>query len=149
MASPFRYFRKNQKVMLAVIGIISMFAFVFIGPWSGMGRSSAAANADPDVFTWKFGSVKTREVNERLRLRRAVNLFLKNSGTLAGTPPQLIMQNLFSPETEQGIVYQMLLQKKAQEMGITVTDGMVNRFIGDITNDKLTPDQLRNSPQSE
>jgi SurA N-terminal domain len=149
MASPFRYFRKNQKVMLAVIGIISMFAFVFIGPWSGMGRSSAAANADPDVFTWKFGSVKTREVNDRLRLRRAVNLFLKNSGMLAGTPPQLIMQNLFSPETEQGIVYQMLLQKKAQELGITVTDGMVNRFIGDITNDKLTPDQLRGILRSQ
>jgi hypothetical protein len=142
MASPFRYFRKNQKVMLAVVGIISMFAFVFIGPWSGMGKSSAAST-DPEVFSWKFGSVKTRELNDRLRLRRAINMFLKECGTLAGTPPQMIMSKLFGPENEQGVVFSMLFQKKAQEMGIVVTDGMVNRYIADVTNDKLRPEQVR------
>ena len=130
--------------MLAVVGILSMFAFVFIGPWSGMGKSSAA-NTDPEVFTWKFGSVKTREVNDRMRLRRAINMFLKESGTLAGTPPQLIMPQLFMPESEQGVAYQMLFQKKAEEMGLVVSDGMVNRYLADLTNDKLRPEQLRES----
>ena len=30
MASPFSIFRKNQKVMLAVLTLLAMFAFVFL-----------------------------------------------------------------------------------------------------------------------
>ncbi len=47
MASPFSIFRKNQKVMIAVLGVLAMFAFVFI-PMIMQGGGGRAA-ADPVV----------------------------------------------------------------------------------------------------
>ena len=58
MASPFSIFRKNQKVMMALLGVLAMFAFVFLpdhhaDTW-GRGRSS-----NPVVVkTSKYGDLQ-------------------------------------------------------------------------------------------
>ena len=69
MASPFRMFRKNQKVMMAVITVLAMFAFVFMGSWSKMGGPSNEIQ-NPEVFTWKYGTVRRSDIQNQRYLRQ-------------------------------------------------------------------------------
>ena len=54
MASPFRVFRKHQKVLIATLGILAMVAFVFLVPLMsllGGGRGSGGP-VNPVIISW-------------------------------------------------------------------------------------------------
>jgi hypothetical protein len=132
MASPFRTFRKNQKAWMVGLTIMTMFAFVFLGQVAGNRSSSSGEYKDPEVFTWKYGSVHKSEIEQRLRLRRMINQFLAQAALKAGQSPQIVMmlqQNQIFRPVEKEVVDTMLLDKKAQQLGIVVNDRMVNDFI--------------------
>jgi hypothetical protein len=132
MASPFRTFRKNQKAWMVGLTIMTMFAFVFLGQVAGNRSSSSGEYKDPEVFSWKYGSVHKSEIEQRLTLRRMINQFLAQAALKAEQSPQIIMMlqsnQIFRP-VEKEVVDTMLLDKKAQQLGIVVSDRMVNDFI--------------------
>jgi hypothetical protein len=112
--------------------IMTMFAFVFLGQVAGNRSGGSGEFKDPEVFKWKYGSVHKSEIEERLRLRRMINQFLAQAALKANQSPQIIMmlqQNQIFPPVEKAVVDTMLLSKKAQQLGIVVSDRMVNDFI--------------------
>ena len=75
--SPFHIFRKYQKTALAAITLLSMFAFVCVGP-SMYGRgNSDRANQIPAVAKWNYGDILQTQVNDKLTWRIRINRFLK------------------------------------------------------------------------
>ncbi|HZZ28977.1 MAG TPA: hypothetical protein VFE46_13330 [Pirellulales bacterium] len=142
MASPFRTFRKNQKAWMVVLTILSMFAFVVLGSSGRMG-SALGKREDPEIFTWDFGTVHRSDLNYRKTVLHALNQFLLAACTQAGLTPQQAAQYQI-PITEQNMVATMLLDKKAEQMGIVVSDAVANSYINTLTENKLSPQELAN-----
>jgi hypothetical protein len=135
MASPFRTFRKNQKAWMVVLTLLCMFSFVFFGQWSKFGNS-AGQQQNPEVFSWKYGSVTKRDLIDRMTLRRLVNQFITQVELQSGRPPQTIRANPF-PLSEGEVVMAMLLDKKAEQLGIVISDDMIKKFIAQIGDYKV------------
>ena len=143
MASPFRMFRKNQKVMMAVVTVLAMFAFVFLGSWSKMGGPSNEIQ-NPEVFTWKYGTARRSDIQNQRYMRQMVRQFLLFARQAAGEDPrqaQMMMSQML-PLTDDKIIESMVLQKKADELGIVISDKVVNDFLRGWTNDRVKPQQF-------
>ncbi len=79
MASPFALFRRNQKIMLAVVGIGAMFAFVFLGPLSQYLGEGRGRSENPVVVETKYGNYKESDLANVLDARMLVDAFLQQA----------------------------------------------------------------------
>lgn len=160
MASPFSMFRKNQKVMIAILGILCMVAFVILPNINRMTGSGAPRN--PVAVTTKYGDIRELELENLVRARIAVNQFLAGAiemavatmgreGTITfGMEPQMMQlsiqglqrRGLMSPASESSVVETMILAKKAEEMGLVISDAAINSFLNDLTDNKVSPEQF-------
>ena len=78
MASPFNVFRKNQRAWIAVIGVLTMFAFVLLPPIiQRMGSQTGTRGPSKDVFTTKNGAVSKYQFDELKRQRDITNDFVR------------------------------------------------------------------------
>ena len=141
MASPFRLFRKHQKVWFAVLGVMVMIAFVFM---SGTGGSSSGTRRTDSVMvrTAKFGTLSRFQV-EGLRSQRQQLLGFLSSlamkamqlGDRDGKIEQI--RQVFGPATDPSVVEKWLFARQAEEMGIAVDEKAINDFLKDITNNRI------------
>ncbi|HTQ37569.1 MAG TPA: hypothetical protein VMJ32_00985 [Pirellulales bacterium] len=147
MASPFSVFRKNQKAWMVPISILAMISFIFLGSMSRLG--SGGKREDPDIFTWDFGTVHRSELNFLKTNFQALRQFLITAGTKAGLPPQQLASiDRQIPTSDRAIVNTMLLDKKAQQLGIVISDTVINSYINSLTEDKLRPQDLADAAQA-
>ena len=137
MASPFTVFRKNQKVLLAITGILAMIAFVFLGTCV-QSPTQVQAHDNPTVVTWKFGEITEYEMENRLGMRRILNQFIAQAASLGG---QQNAQAIF-PESEELIVRSMVLARRGRELGLVISDDMVNQFLQQVTFNRVRPTDL-------
>ena len=159
MSSPFAYFRKRQKAMIVLLGIICMVAFVFLGVPLDNLRGPGGANLT--VATTKYGTIHESDMMQMGQSRAVVNEFLQRLAILTidamqreGMEPNLLrfrasmlqrqLNELMSNTSETAVVDMMILSHKAEEMGIVVSDARINQFIRALTQDKVTSDQIRN-----
>jgi hypothetical protein len=144
MASPFRTFRKNQKAWMVALTVLTMFAFIFLGR-AQMG--SGGKVEDPEVFTWDYGAVHKSDIQNRKQQRQLVRQFLAQAVMAANPDPamerrvQAYMNSRF-PVSDESIAEAMLLEKKAQQLGINVSDDTVNQTLRGFTQDRLRPEQM-------
>ncbi|MBX3415308.1 MAG: hypothetical protein KF708_21670 [Pirellulales bacterium] len=163
MSQLFRSFRKRQKIWLAVLGVMLMIAFAF-GSVATLGPSSSTPTDDPVVVTTKFGKVTETEIQRMLQARNIINQFLLRLMQETAVAvrqekalPNLNDQQLFNllqsqmqrfgmlnPATEASVIQQYVLQRKATELGVVVSDSSVNEFLRYVTLNMLTSDQIRN-----
>src|SRR5690242_5775190 len=120
MASPFRVFRKYQKTLLAVAGVVLMFVFVVgdsLFSYFGGGRNPRAVedhDAKATAVRWDGGKLTNLQLNQLVSRRRILANFLKNvemEGTrpsaMAGVePPELRVQRFVgdTPQVEASVV---------------------------------------------
>ena len=145
MASPFSIFRKNQKVMLAGITILAMFAFVFVSPWGRGNNGPAAGAAGTPVATWKFGTIYRSDIDARINSRRVVNLFIQSAYKVC--PRQGAFkdggQPSGFPEDWRSVLDAIILHKKAEQLGLAVTDTAINEYINrEVTENMLSGSDL-------
>ncbi len=145
--SPFHVFRKYQKTALAAITLLSMFAFVCVGP-SMYGRGNAGGpNQIPAVAKWNYGDILQTQVNDKLTWRIRINRFLKEIHDKAVEKGKVDFESnppAFQPENVDGVLRAMVMAKKAELMGMSVSDEAVNDFIDAVTHkslDQATKDQ--------
>ena len=147
MASPFRIFRKHQKVLIATLGLMAMIAFVFLP--IVMDRIGQQSVANPVVVkTKKFGNITQREL-EFMRGRRQkvlnflqrVQMGVQQVGGTAATARQV--EAFIGPATEQDIVDNWLFMQHAKRLGLVVSDEAINQFIRDLSEDRLSPHELK------
>ena len=144
MASPFSVFRKNQKMWMAGITVMAIFAFVFLsGPMMSSfaaGQARRTRRADDQVRE-PHGVADFRA----LRYNRMVFIeFLRC--VYAEQPTRQSAQcracrrsgSMIGPATRSGVVNKWLFAREAEAMGITVDDKTVNDFLAALTNGKAS-----------
>ena len=112
MASPFAVFRKNQKVLLAVTGILAMIAFVFLGTCVQT-SGPVQAYENPTIVSWKHGNVTATEMDQRRSMRRILNSFLVQAAQSAG--------QRYDPgfrDSEESIMTSMVLAQRGATWGL-------------------------------
>ncbi len=146
MASPFRVFRKHQKVMLAVVGLLAMISFVFLPVI--MDRMSVQTQEDPVVVTTtEFGDLRERDMQMLMYQRGLLLAFLERmQGKVlqAGGQPYAIAQVLqrIGPASEESVVMSWLLAQEAQRLGLTIDDAAVNEMLTVLADQRLSSQQV-------
>ena len=163
MASPFSWFRRNQRIGMAILAIGAMFVFTFdivISHWSrgGGGRSGGGANAP--LVTTTAGNLSRADVQQLIMQRQKVNAFIVQAITRATLSPEILnflqqqpqFLNQFlggrtfgfgRPSQDDDVVTGWVLSKKGEAMGIVVDDRQIAAYLEEITDRKLTSDLFK------
>ncbi len=146
MASPFKVFRKNQKLWVVGLIILAMFGFVFLDIISDTMRGGPGAN--PVAFESKYGNLRESELRN-LHERHLVTLgVLTDILRQSGYPASQIQQQLeymFGGSTPDNVADSWLLAWHAKEMGMVVSDEMINAFIKQVTQNQVKAGVIRNA----
>ncbi|MBI2824302.1 MAG: hypothetical protein HYX69_06410 [Planctomycetia bacterium] len=122
---------------MAIACVLAMIAFVFISPFAG--RSERGRN-DPVAATTVYGDVHESELYRMHSAKELANNFLERAMAMAGTLQS--DQPFFGPPSETRLVNTMLLARKGQQMGMTVTDEEVTQFLQQVTRDRVTSEKF-------
>jgi len=148
MASPFRAFRKHQKWLIAILGLLAMVSFVFLPII--MDRMGSTTIRNPVVVkTKKYGNLTEREVSimrdQRLqvihfidRLRQSI---VENKGNPERTQTFLLA---IGPASEDAVVHTWLLANEATRLGLMVDNTAINAFLRELTGGSVETFELKN-----
>ncbi|MEZ6071212.1 MAG: SurA N-terminal domain-containing protein [Pirellulales bacterium] len=143
MASPFSIFRKNQKLMLVILGVMCMLAFVVLPSLMQIMRSGGGGGSQV-VVTSKFGSINEAELLGMRRTRKITNKFVAELIALSGeVDPRRIPAEPLGSSSEEDVVTTMLLARRAEEMGVVVSNDAVRGFLREITRDQVNSADMR------
>ncbi|MBU4270320.1 MAG: SurA N-terminal domain-containing protein [Planctomycetes bacterium] len=146
MASPFQVFRKNQKLWVAGLTILVMFGFVFLP--TIMDTMGGRSGSNPVAFKSKYGDLHESQLhNLRERHLRTLGI-LKDILQQSGYPASRIQQQLeymFGGSTLDDVAESWLLARHAEEMGMVVSDEMINAFIKQITQNQVKVDVFQSA----
>jgi hypothetical protein len=76
MASPFSIFRRNQRVLMAVSGVMAMIVFVFIGPVSQYWFGRKVGGENPILVKTNSHNYYASELSQIMNSRRVLENFL-------------------------------------------------------------------------
>lgn len=165
MASPFHIFRKHQRAMLAVVGILCMIGFSIGGAMSLDSFSDRSGRGDNPVVATAYG--ETLRESDVAALQRKRGLAIRFLGSairsaaeqlqtsdfsqLARTGqlerfinPEAYLENyLFGPPTEQSVVDAWVHAERARRLGMVIDDEAINEYLKQMTLDKVRPEVLR------
>jgi len=162
MSQLFRSIRKRQKVWLAVLGVMCIIAFAF-GSIATLDLRSSSTVQDPVVVSTKYGDITESEIQKMLQARTIINQFLvkliqetavavRQEKALPDMNDQQLYRfleaqmqqfGMLAPATEASVIQQVVLQKKASDLGVVVSDMSVNEFLRRVSLNMLTTEQLR------
>lgn len=160
MANPFSIFRKRQKLFLAIAGVGAMGAFIFL-PILGRIMQDDRQGIST-VVTTKYGVIDEREMSALQQQRKVSNAFFRQLWqltleALAGTgqiPPEslnrlaqfkeneLLREGLLLPANETSVVRGMIAARRAEELGMHVSDERINALIARFTQDLVPAEQI-------
>jgi hypothetical protein len=165
MASPFSIFRKNQKVMLAVITLMAMFAFVFI-PIIMQGIGGRAAVNPVVAKTTKFGNLhqsdlsnlrinhlKVLEVLGELKAKGDISAAVA-AGKLSADGAERLYRDyaarcrrefeaILGQANPEDLVNSWLLARSAEQTGMVINDDMIKSYIKEKTQDAVPPKEIQ------
>lgn len=155
--NPFKTFRKNQKVALAIVGVLAMVSFIIIPAimqlFSGYGGGGPADIAK----TRKFGTINEPMVQALAQNRRSLGAFYEVLSRKLVAPDGSNAQQLQalwsranaynSSGNEESLVTQWLLAQYAHEKGIKVGPETIKNHLvaltGGLINDQALVDTLK------
>ncbi len=145
MASPFKVFRKHQKLMLAVLGILVMLSFSIGGVVSQL--VGTQKNQNPVIVrTTKYGKLDARDLTymrqERLRTLTVLQNMVSRAFQIDQQISRRLVENRFGGSSEEDLVNTWLEAKRAEEMGMVISDKSINDFIQDLTKGRLTASEI-------
>jgi hypothetical protein len=163
MASPFHIFRKYQKSLLAVAGVVLMFVFVLGDPLSqyirrsGVGQGAGEGRHPDDVAVrWNGGQLTNAEVSQLVMRRLIVNGFLRQveyegryAAVQAGGEPRPLGVEMLSgaerPEqgVEQDVVQMRIFADTARAAGMSVSDENIVHYLDELGRNLVSADQIR------
>jgi hypothetical protein len=164
VASPFAVFRRNQKVLLVTVTLAAILAFVFLDPlMKYVGRSGRPEN--PVVVQTKYGALTESELIGIRQSRDLVDLFLRavttetvnaqvKQGAIDARTAERALEQYYTfwrqnllvrsaQGPEEAAVETLVMSKKAEQLGMVVSDGAINDLLKQITSDSLTSETLQ------
>jgi hypothetical protein len=164
MASPFRIFRKYQKTLLVVAGVVLMFVFVigdalvsYLGGSPG-GQGTGGRNARAVAVRWDGGSLTNAELYELVMRRRILKSFTQSIAYTgaqalieAGLEPRLrvpLIPEQNAPTTpeqgvERSVVQTRIFADAARRAGMQVSNETLVQYLDELGSGKVTRDQMR------
>ncbi len=142
MASTFSVFRKNRKLMFAALTLLAMISFVFLPIiLQNMGNRSVANPVA--VKTSLYGNLTERDLAYLVQQQQRVFAVLSELSQMAEIKPSMIHQWLqmtlqMAPPTRDSVVRTWLLARYAQQMGMVVSNNMINEFLKQVTRDHVS-----------
>lgn len=130
MASPFHVFRKHQRVILVVVGLLAIISFVFLGPiMDSMGGRAATGTPNPIVVQSDYGNLTRYDV-ERLRMLQSIlysflNQADQESWVASGGDPTRFRPTRPPQVDDRYAIQTFLLAGRADDMGIVVDDAVI------------------------
>lgn len=151
MASPFHIFRKHQRAMLAVVGILCMIGFSIGGVGLLDNMSDRSGGGENPVVATAYGQTLRESDVAALQRRRGLAIrFLgaairSTLGELARfiNPEDYLERSIFGPPTERSVVETWVLAEQARRLGMVVSDEAINDYLKRMTEDKVKPDVFR------
>ncbi|MAT69004.1 MAG: hypothetical protein CMJ58_05715 [Planctomycetaceae bacterium] len=158
MASPFTFFRKRQKALLAIATVFIVFIFV-VGSALDPGQSGRSDGSGQQVATWNGGEVNAGQLENLLRNRRLTAMFTQmmiGAGIQAGgtveelqLPQDLANQLLLGERITQAELERLVLTTQAysdaaEQAGIRVDSDVINEVINRLGSERLNSSDVRN-----
>lgn len=147
MASPFKAFRKHQKVLIAVLALLAMFAFVVL-PIILQGMGSQPTKDRVVVTTASYGDIRESRLWTMVRNRHVLGAFFSRVAqaiVVAGGDSRVarIVENAIGPSSEEAVVETWLLAERAKELGLVVSEQTIRQFLRSLTVEQgITDDQV-------
>jgi hypothetical protein len=166
MASPFSVFRRNQKIMITVVGVMAMFAFIFLDPLFRM-LGGTRGPENPVIVRTNFGKFRAADLamlrQQRgmvenflgrvaaLRVQKAIETkqFLPRSQAQRDGAVENLAENWIRMVMVQdrargdaATMETMVLAHRAEELGIVVSDRAINDFLKTITQNVVSADEF-------
>lgn len=143
MASPFTIFRRHQRVMIAALTLLAMFAFVFLDPL--LDHLGGGGSRNPVVITTDaFGDLDENDLDSLRRQRQLILRVMERTLVEGGIHPTLasyqIMQ-VFGPPDEEAVVQSWLLAQRAEDLGMVVDERAIRDFLS-VFLQQLTENQV-------
>jgi hypothetical protein len=156
MQSPFKIFRKHQKIILAGLTLMAMIGFGIGDTLVRMVRVSSANRAIKDEVETNIGSLSQVQMHNlmmrRMNLQKFVSmayqkshadLMEKNPFIARFLLPRIMAEYGFGGTTKPELLFSWLHRHEARKMGIVVSDDQIEDYIGRITERKLTSRKLQ------
>jgi len=149
MAHFMKTFRKNRKVMLAVLTLLAMLSFVFL-PTVMEIMSTGGRRKNPVVVkTTKYGSLTQSQLDQLISRRQRLYAFyqqtamaLQRKGGRGGAVSQSLGM-LGNAGSEEAAVQDWLRTRKAEELGLKVSQSAINDHLALLSEGKLGDSDVR------
>jgi hypothetical protein len=156
MASPFHGFRKRQKVLLVIIGVVCIFTFT-VGDFILSYFPTSGGRADDQAaVTWKGGQLTE---NELFNLRRVHHLTVeylaqitKETVDRGGSPKgpgvtrdrngRIVEPGISTDASDLRLVRTLLLAEQAEKIGMEVPDEAIVDFLAQLSDRMLSSPEL-------
>lgn len=152
MASPFAIFRRNQKLGMAILTLMAMFAFVFLDSIGRFGQSNGAGGSEVIVKT-SVGDFDRAKLSQLMATRRNANMFLAAAfqrAAFAAAEAKRPMQtqqpfqfNYGRGNEDRDVILGYLFKQEAEKMGIVVSNETIDGFISQITEGNFSSTSFR------
>jgi hypothetical protein len=151
MASPFSYFRKHMKAMLALLTVLVMGGFIILPiVMKNMDGGGGGNRANKVVVsTNKYGNLKESDIGFLQSDRAAMQTFLRQVASRVTPDPRyagmtaagMFMRSIGSPD-EENVVNTWLLARHGEDLGLVVTDQAIEAFLQELVEGKLDGEEI-------
>jgi hypothetical protein len=147
MASPFATFRKRQKLWMAITCLLAIIAFVFLpNMGSLLGRNREGQEDLVVVKTKKYGDLRLSDLRDMRSKKQKVRAVLTElMQAVVGDPSRAekIVTSVFGSASDDQVIDTWLKVRRAQELGMVVSDETITRFLENWTQKRVPLDKIR------
>ncbi len=152
MSGPLQIFRRHQKALLAVFGVLIMITFTIGGViTSYQNQHRGLSGTSETVLTWKHGTLTERELqferdSHNLTVR-FLDALIARTIEKGGTPKgpglsrdqqgRVIEPGIPRSFADRDLVRTMLLAQKAKDVGMKVSDEAIFQFLDTLSDDEV------------
>lgn len=151
MQSPFKIFRKHQKVVMAVMVFVALILFGIGDTLMKMVGNTGGPQGSKVVVATNIGKLTQLQMHNLMQQRKIIHRFVQMA-YIRSHPPQNRQQEAmlpymanyasqqfgFGPISEEAILRAWLYRHEARKLGIVVTDKQVEDYIDSFTDRKLS-----------
>ncbi|MSR56123.1 MAG: hypothetical protein EXS05_00375 [Planctomycetaceae bacterium] len=155
MQSPFKIFRRFQKVLLAIAALMAILAFGLLEPLTQMVRSVSGGRDGSVVVESNVGNLSENGLRELRHRRSIANRFVYSAFVTANPKYAQIAQYMpgkvqrFGSDQPRDVYFAWLMRAEARRLGIVVDNNQIDALIAEISSlpggggDKLSSDQFQ------
>lgn len=145
MASPLNVFRKHQKTLMIIFGILLMISFLVVGGSNLDDSQNLDETSEVEVVAvWDRGDITDEDLYTWRRDRIYAASFVSSLMQQAREKKRTVKGDAISGDTsEQALIQTVLLARKAKEEQIEVSQDAIRQYLAGVAGEGMTDEELR------